>query len=379
MIYFDNAATTLPKPEPVARAVYDALNGQGNGGRGCHGAALAGLRSAYQVRRQIAELFHVPGGPEQVAFTSGATEALNTAIAGLFAPGDHVITTAWEHNSVLRPLYRMEDQGVELTILPADRRGQLRYEALERAVQANTRAVVCTHASNVTGDLLDLERVSALCRAHGLLFVLDGAQTAGVFPIDMERMGIDVLCLAGHKSLMGPQGIGALCVRAGLSIRPWKVGGSGAHSYDRRHPLDMPTALEAGTLNGPGIAGLGAALHWLEEQGMERLKAREQALLKRFYNGVTQIPGVMVYGNWESFDRAAVLSLNLGEWSSGEASDELWERFEIATRPGAHCAPQMHRAMGTEERGTVRFSLSHQNTEDEVDRALEALDTLARE
>ena len=379
MIYFDNAATTLPKPEPVARAVYDALIHQGNGGRGCHGAALAGLRTAYQVRRQIADLFHVPGGPEQVAFTSGATEALNIAIGGLFSPGDHVITTAWEHNSVLRPLYRLEEQGVELTVLPADRQGRLCYEALEQAVRANTRAVVCTHASNVTGDLLDLDRMSALCRAHGLLLVVDGAQTAGVFPIDMEEWGIDVLCLAGHKGLMGPQGIGALCVRKGVSIRPWKVGGSGVHSYDRSHPADMPTALEAGTLNGPGIAGLGAALQWLGEQGMDRLRAQEQTLLKRFYDGVTQIPGVTVYGSWDSFDRAAVLSLNLKDWASGEVSDELWERFEIAARPGAHCAPLMHRALGTVEQGTVRCSLSHQNTEEEVDRVLEALDTLARE
>jgi cysteine desulfurase family protein len=379
VIYLDNAATTLPKPEPVARAVYDALLTQGNGGRGCHPAALAGLRTAYQVRRQLANLFHVPGGAEQVAFTSGATEALNTAIGGLFSPGDHVITTAWEHNSVLRPLYRLEEQGVELTILPADPAGRLRYEELEPLIRPNTRAVVCTHASNVTGNLLDLERVSALCRTHHLLLVVDGAQTAGVFPIDMEKLGIDVLCLAGHKGLMGPQGVGALCVRQGVSIRPLKVGGSGVHSFDRHHPAEMPTALEAGTLNGPGIAGLGAAIHWLEEQGVDQLRQREQELLKHFYDGVTRIPGVTVYGTWDTFDRAAVLSLNLKGWDSGEVSDELAQRFDIATRPGAHCAPLIHQALGTVERGTVRFSLSHQNTEAEVDRALEALDTLAGE
>lgn len=377
MIYFDNAATTLPKPEPVARAMCDALLHQGNGGRGCHGAALSGLRTAYQVRRQLAELFHVPGGPEQVAFTSGATEALNAAISGLFRPGDHVITTAWEHNSVLRPLFRLEEQGVELTVLPADRQGRLDKGALEGAVRPNTRAVVCTHASNVTGDLTDLTRMGRFCRTHELLLVVDGAQTAGVFPIDMEGQGIDVLCLAGHKGLLGPQGVGALCVRKGVAIRPWKVGGSGVHSFDRRQPADMPTALEAGTLNGPGIAGLGAALQWLGEQGMDRLRTREQTLLKRLYDGVREIPGATVYGSWDSFDRAAVLSLNLEGWTSGEVSDALWEQYEIAVRPGAHCAPLMHRALGTEERGTVRLSLSHQNTEEEVDRVVDALTALA--
>jgi selenocysteine lyase/cysteine desulfurase len=302
-------------------------------------------------------------------------------ISGLFQPGDHVISTALEHNSVLRPLYRQEEQGVELTLIPTTgirEQGILDYDALEGALRPNTKAVVITHASNLTGNLTDLSRVSRFAKAHGLLLVVDGAQTAGTVPIDLEQLGVDVFCFTGHKGLLGPQGTGGVYVRPGVTVRPWKVGGSGVHSFDRHHPTQMPTALEAGTLNGHGIAGLNGALDYLEETGVETIRQREMALTARLVEGLSAIPGVTLYGDPDLTRRVAIVSMNLSGWDSGELSDQLWEGWQIATRPGAHCAPLMHTALGTQETGAVRFSLSHFNTEAEVDTVLEAVSTLAQ-
>ena len=378
MIYLDHAATFLPKPEGVAAAMTASLSQVGNGGRGSHGPALNALRQAYDLRQKAAELFSVPGGAERVAFTGGATQALNTAICGLFSQGDHVITTAAEHNSVLRPLYRLEDQGMELTIVSVDSLGRIDYEEMEGAVRPNTRGIVCTHASNVTGNLTDLGRVGKICRRHHLHFVVDGAQTAGTIPISMEEWGIDVLCLPGHKGLLGPQGIGLLCVRPGVKIRPLLVGGSGIHSFSRTQPEGMPDCLEAGTRNGPGIAGLNAALDFLLEQGVAEIGRREQALLRRLYQNLQAIAGVQIYGDFSTFRRAPVLSFNLEGWDAGEVSDALYEEYGIATRPGAHCAPLMHQALGTGG-SAVRLSLGHTTTEEEVDRAAETIRALAEE
>ena len=230
MIYLDNAATTRPKPPGVAEAVIAAMAEYGNSGRGAHQEALAASRSVYGVRRQIAELFRCPR-PDHVAFTPNSTMALNIAVSGLLGPGDHVISTDLEHNSVLRPLYRLREQGGEVDFLPADRQGRIDYGDLERLLRPDTKAVVCTHGSNLTGDLVDIGRVGDFCQKHGLLFILDASQTAGTFPIDMERMHIDVVCFTGHKSLMGPQGTGGLCIRPGVEICPFAVGGTGVQSY----------------------------------------------------------------------------------------------------------------------------------------------------
>ncbi|WP_122789574.1 aminotransferase class V-fold PLP-dependent enzyme [Intestinibacillus sp. Marseille-P6563] len=372
MIYLDCAATSFLKPSCVAQAVFDAMHTIGSDGRGAHGLALAASRVVWRCREQVAELFGLTD-PARVCFTSGSTEALNTAILGLFGPKDHVITTALEHNSVLRPLYH---SGAELTVLPADEKGQIDLSGLEAARQRNTRAVVCTHVSNVTGEVVDIGRIGAFCREHGLLFILDASQSAGVFDIDMERDGISVLCFTGHKSLLGPQGTGGLCVAEGVSIRPLVVGGSGVHSFSRTHPGEYPTRLEAGTLNAHGLAGLSAALDWLDAQGLEPLRQREQALARRFYQGVCDAPGVKIYGDWSNPDRAAIVALNLEGEDAGAVSDALYEDFGICTRPGAHCAPLMHRALGTEEQGIVRFSFSHFNTESEVDAAVQAVRSL---
>lgn len=378
MIYMDNAATTIHKPEEVRAAVMAAFDTMGNAGRGASVPALDASRIIYGTREKLARLFHA-GDPRRIVFTANSTESLNIALKGLFSGGNHVITTVLEHNSVLRPLYECRENGVELTILGCDGKGRISYEEMEAAVQADTKAVVCTHASNLTGNMTDLERVGTMAKRHGLLFVVDASQTAGVWPIDVEKMQIDVLCFTGHKSLLGPQGTGGMYVREGVYIRPLLSGGSGIDTYNEKHPAEMPTALEAGTLNGHGIAGLGAALSWIEKTGMDRIRQRELSLMRRFYNGVFRIPGVTVYGDLETEKRAPVVSLNILDYDSSEVSDELSTVYGIVTRPGAHCAPLMHRALGTVEQGAVRFSFSFFNTEEEVNLAIEAVRELARE
>ena len=375
MIYLDNAATTVRKPPAVAEAVLAALGSFGNNGRGAYGEALDAGRCIYETRLLLGELFHCPA--ERVCFAPNSTAALNTAIAGLFAPGDHVISTDWEHNSVLRPLYRFRSQGGAVDFLPADRQGRLDWDALPSLLRRETRAVVCTHASNLTGDLVDLDRVGAFARTHGLTLIVDASQTAGVFPIDMTSSGIGILCFTGHKSLMGPQGTGGLCLADGVSLRPWAVGGTGVKTFDRFQPEDYPVRLEAGTLNGHGIAGLSAAVDFIQATGIDCIRAHEQALARRFYEGVRSLPGIRLYGDF-SRERAPVVALNLGDYDSAAVADELSETYGIATRPGGHCAPRLHAALGTKEQGAVRFSFSWFNTEAETDEAIRALKELAQ-
>lgn len=377
-IYLDNAATTKRKPDCVIEAVVAAMGQMGNSGRGAHEASLDASRVIYGARERISRLFGL-SDPRQAAFTLNSTEALNTAILGLFGPGDHVISTVMEHNSVLRPLYQLERMGAELSFLPCDEKGRLRVEELPGLLRVNTKGLVVTHASNLTGNANDLSLLGSFCREHGLLFLVDASQTAGVLPIHMESMGIDVVCFTGHKGLYGPQGTGGLCVRPGLEIRPLKSGGTGVHTYLTEQPAQMPTHLEAGTLNGHGIAGLYAALGFLEETGIGVIHEKETALLRRFVDGVKQIPGIRLYGDYDTDHRAAVVSLNLGDYDSSEVSDQLAEDYGISTRPGAHCAPLMHKSFGTVDQGMVRFSFSWFNTEEEVDAAVRALWELSKD
>lgn len=372
MIYFDNAATSLHKPPQVAEAVCRALQTMGNAGRGAHEASLQSARTIYDTRALLADFFGL-GNPSGLAFTSNSTEALNTAIKGTLNPGDHVITTVCEHNSVLRPLYELEEKGLALSFVPADKKGRPDYASFEKLIQPNTKAIVCTHASNLTGNLLDIERIGMICKKHQLLFILDASQSAGVFDIDMQKTGIDILCFTGHKSMLGPQGTGGICVREGLQIRPLKSGGSGILTYSKKHPEQMPTALEAGTLNGHGIAGLHAAVEFLKQTGLNRIRQKEKSLLQRFYEGIKDLPGLKIYGDLSSFDRCAILSLNIGDYDSSEVADELAQDYGISTRPGVHCAPLMHEALGTVSQGAVRFSFSYFNTEEEIDAAIQAL------
>lgn len=377
MIYLDNAATTLHKPPQVMEAVLHAMITMGNAARGAHGGALEASRTVFGTREKLARLFSCRRA-DHVVFAANSTEALNIAINGTIHRGDHVISTDCEHNSVLRPLYRLEEErGVELDFVPADRQGRVDYSDFERLMRPNTRAVVCTHCSNLTGNIMDLERISDIAHRHGALLLVDASQTAGTVPIHMEALGVDVLCFTGHKGLMGPQGTGGLCIRPGVEIAPWKVGGSGVHSYDRHHPMEYPTRLEAGTLNSHGIAGLSAALDVILERGVEDIQRAEHALMQRFYEGVRDIPGVTVYGDFSVPERCAIVALNIRDYDSSAVSDELTVTYGIATRPGAHCAPRMHKALGTTEQGAVRFSFSFYNTEQEVDAAIAAVRAIA--
>ena len=377
MIYLDNAATTLHKPPQVMEAVLHAMITMGNAARGAHGGALEASRTVFGTREKLARLFSCRRA-DHVVFTANSTEALNIAINGTIHRGDHVISTDCEHNSVLRPLYRLEEErDVELDFVPADRQGRVDYSDFERLMRPNTRAVVCTHCSNLTGNIMDLARISDIAHRHGALLLVDASQTAGTVPIHMEALGVDVLCFTGHKGLMGPQGTGGLCIRPGVEIAPWKVGGSGVHSYDRHHPMEYPTRLEAGTLNSHGIAGLSAALDVILERGVEDIQRAEHALMQRFYEGVRDIPGVTVYGDFSVPERCAIVALNIRDYDSSAVSDELTVTYGIATRPGAHCAPRMHKALGTTEQGAVRFSFSCYNTEQEVDAAIAAVRAIA--
>ncbi|MCI7149779.1 aminotransferase class V-fold PLP-dependent enzyme [bacterium] len=378
MIYMDNAATTMQKPQQVIDAVAAAMCSMGNAGRGAHAASLGAARTIYDAREKLACFFHAEN-PKQIAFTMNSTESLNIALKGVLNPGDHVITTMLEHNSVLRPLYELQEKGTELTILKNNPQGTLDYEDFEKAIKENTKAIVCTHGSNLTGNLVDVKRVGEIAKKHGVLFIVDASQTAGVFPIDVQEMGIDILCFTGHKGLLGPQGTGGIYVREGLTVRPLLCGGSGVQTYNKKHPSEMPTALEAGTLNGHGIAGLDAAVEYLMETGIDTIREREQDLMWRFYEGVKDIPGVKVYGDFSTRERCAIVTLNIGDYDSSEVSDELLMTYGISTRAGGHCAPLMHEALGTVEQGAVRFSFSHYNTDEELNTAIQAVKEMAAE
>ena len=378
MIYMDNAATTMHKPQAVIDAVIAAMSSMGNAGRGANEASLSASRVIYDTRDKLCQFFGAEN-PRQIVFTNNSTESLNIAIKGLLNPGDHVITTMLEHNSVLRPLYEMEKKGVKLTIIRSNEKGTFDLKDMEDAICPETKMVICTNGSNLTGNYIDIEKVGEMAHKHGLLFVVDASQTAGVFPIDVQRMQIDVLCFTGHKGLLGPQGIGGMYVREGLAVRPLKCGGSGVQTYSKTHPAEMPTALEAGTLNGHGIAGLGAAVDYLNETGIDVVREKEQRLMRKFYEGVKEIPDVKVYGDFSTFDRCAIVALNIGDFDSSEVSDALLTEYGISTRPGGHCAPLMHEALGTVEQGAVRFSFSHYNTDEEVDAAIQAVRELARD
>lgn len=375
MIYLDNAATTMKKPQCVIDAVVNAMTHMGNAGRGANEASLDASRIIYDTREKISDLVNLKN-PSRVAFTCNSTESLNTAIKGILTNKDHAITTSLEHNSVLRPLYELEEKGMELSVVQCDENGNINYDDFEKLIKENTKAIVCTHASNLVGNVLDVKKIGQIAKKHNLVFIVDASQSAGVFPIDMQDMNIDILCFTGHKGLLGPQGTGGLCVREGINVRPLKVGGSGVNTFSKTQPEAMPTILEAGTLNGHAIAGLNAALDYLKEEGIENIQKREEELMFRFYNGIKDIKNIKIYGNFEN-KRAAIVTFNIGDIDSAAFSDELSLYHDISTRPGAHCAPLMHKAMNTVEQGAVRFSFSHYNTEEEIDTAINAVKEIA--
>lgn len=377
MIYFDNAATTMLKPPSVAQAVAQAINSFGGVGRGVHEASLSADVAVYKCRQALAQLFDAPD-PRRVTFGLNATEALNALIGGLLQEGDHAITTAASHNSVLRPLYRKQDrEGVELSILPVAPDAHIDLDAYERLFKPNTKLAVVTHASNLTGDVYDVAAMARIAHEQGALFAIDAAQTAGLVPIDMQADGIDAVAFTGHKSLYGPQGTGGLALMPEVDLPSFKVGGSGTHSYDRLHPSFYPEHLEAGTLNGHGIAGLLAGVEYIQDTGVAAIGRRTSELAERFEAAVRAIPGVRVYGGHGGVGRTGIVALNIGDIDSAQVSDALNYEYGICTRAGAHCAPLMHRALGTDRQGAVRFSFSHLNAENEVDAGIRAIADIA--
>lgn len=380
MIYLDNAATTLKKPPQVAQAVYDAIeNGVGNANRGSHESTLEADSIVFNAREKIARLFGA-ADPAHVVFTMNITESLNMALKGIVEDGSAVVTTQCEHNSVLRPLYELErDHGVELRFVPADEQGRVNYDDFERLMDDKVKVVVCTNASNLTGNRIDVARVAEIAHRHGAILIVDAAQSAGGMPINMKEMGIDVLCFTGHKGLFGPQGTGGLCIRPGIEVKPLVAGGTGIQSYNKEQPKEYPNHLEAGTLNIHGIAGLSAGVDYILENTPEALGEKEGKLARTFYEGVKDIDGVTVYGDFSQEMRAPIVTLNIRDYDSGEVSDALTQQYDISTRPGAHCAPLMHEALGTVKQGAVRFSFSPFNTEEDVQAAIDAVREIAKE
>lgn len=379
MIYLDNAATTMMKPECVVRAVADAMTSFGGVGRGVHPASIAAGMAVYRARAAVANLLGAPGA-SSVAFTNNATMALNIAIDGLLAPGQRALTTAASHNSVLRPLFRLRDTtGCAVDIAPIDADGSLDFEAYAELLKRKPALAAVTHASNLTGDVYDVARMCAMAHEAGAKFVLDAAQTAGSYPLNMAEIGADVVCFTGHKSLLGPQGTGGLCVACGTEIAPLLEGGSGTHSYDERHPLFMPERLEAGTLNAHGVAGLAAGIGYIEGTlgGPSGVHEHAGALAQRFADAVSGVSGVKVYGRSDACDRGSIVALNIADVDSAEVADRLASDYGICVRAGAHCAPLMHKALGTQGQGAVRFSFAAANTVADADAAAKAVREIA--
>jgi len=376
-IYFDNAATSWPKPQAV-RAALDAYFGGagGNPGRSGHRMSIAAARVVEDARDRVAELFGVPD-PGRVIFTKNATEALNVAIYGLVGPGDHVVTSSIEHNSVMRPLRDLEGRGAEVTVVPCAPDGTLDADDLRRAIRPDTRLVVTLHGSNVTGAVLPIGEIARAARASGVPYLVDASQTAGAVPIDAEAIGVDLLAFTGHKSMLGLTGTGGLCLAEGIEVPPLMRGGTGSRSDLEFQPDFLPDALESGTLNTAGLAGLAAGVGHVMETGVEAIHAHELGLVARFVEGVAEIEGVTEYGPKDLDQRCGVLSFNVAGMTCSEVGTLLDRDYEIMSRVGLHCAPGAHRTIGTFPTGTVRFGFGVFSTTAEVDRSLEALREIA--
>lgn len=377
MVYLDNAATTWPKPETVYQALVEAVRDKGaNPGRGSHQLAREAGRLIYETRELLAQLFQVQD-PARIIFTGNATESLNLAIKGLAKPGDHIITSSMEHNAVSRPLKVLEENGVEVDYLPCSPEGLLDPEQVRKAIKKNTSLVVINHASNVNGTIQPIGEIGQITRERQVAFLVDGAQTAGVIPIDVEKMQIDLLAFPGHKSLLGPQGTGGLYIREGLDLVPAREGGTGGNSESPYLPDVLPDRYESGTPNTPGIAGLGAGVRFILEEGIEKIRAHEQKLTQQLIEGLKTIEQVKIYGLMDAQRQAPVVSINIGEEGSSEVAFILDKAFEVAVRAGLHCAPLAHKTMGTIDQGTIRFGLGYFNTPQEIEYTLECVKKIA--
>lgn len=382
-IYLDNASTTFPKPKAVPEAMYHYMTRSGsNINRGCYDRAYAVEELVYETRQMLCSLF---GGEDcrNVAFTKNVTESLNVILKGLLKPGDHVLVSSMEHNAVMRPLVQLEKQGISFSRIPCRRDGSLILEEMAPLVKKETRAVVMTHASNVCGTMMPYEQVGAFCRERGLLFIADTAQTAGVWPLDMEHMKIDALAFTGHKGLLGPQGIGGFLLSEKLlpQMESLIAGGTGSISHTEVMPDFMPDRFEAGTMNLPGIVGLHAGLGWIRETGMEQIRSHELALTRQFLEGLKSMDPyekrLRVVGKKDTEGRTGVVSVQTVRRELAQTAYELDVQYGIMTRVGLHCAPSAHQTLGTFPTGTIRFSFGWWNTREEVALALQALDELS--
>ena len=373
-IYLDNAATSFPKPEGVSAAMKHYLDEVGATiNRSVYGSAQdAGLKTL-QLRERLKRLFRFPEPVTHVILTPGATWGLNLVIKGFLKPGDHCLVSSMEHNAVMRPLLQME--GVQFDRIPCDREGLLDPRDIEPLIRPNTRLCILAHGSNVCGSVQDAEAVGALCRKHGIAFVLDAAQTAGHYPIDFEAFHLSALCVPGHKGLLGPSGIGALLTTDAFAeeLTPLVAGGTGSASDSELLPEYLPDRFESGTPNLPGIYGWEAALQFVEETGVEALRSHEMRLCKRFLEGLDRIDGAALCGTRSLDQRVGVVSVDFLHKDNAEAAFELETDYGILTRCGLHCAPSAHRTLDTFPRGTVRFSLGFASTEEDVDAALAAI------
>ncbi|QDR83078.1 aminotransferase class V-fold PLP-dependent enzyme [Sporomusa termitida] len=377
MIYLDNAATTWPKPESVYQAVDDCLRLIGaNPGRGGHSMARQASLLLYEAREGLAELFGIEDA-NQIVFTHNATDAICMSIFGLLSPGDRIVTTAMEHNAVARAVRFVEAKGVQVTVIPCSGDGQLDLAAMRAAISNKPKAVIMSHASNVTGTLMPVAEVGEMTRRQGVVLIVDAAQTAGVEAIDVAGMGIDILAFSGHKGLLGPQGTGGLFVSRTVAVAPLRVGGTGSLSESDNQPEFMPDRLESGTPNTPGIAGLKAGVRFILATGRKNIQAKELALTQLLLAGLKDIAAVKLYGAASTAGRTAVVSFTLAGKDSGLIAHALDREYGIACRAGLHCAPWAHQTLGTIKTGTVRFSPGYFNTRAEIEQAIAAVRELA--
>jgi len=379
MIYLDNAATSWPKPEIVYRTMEQFLREKGgNPSRGSHSIAIAAKETVEETRLLVARFINAPE-KERVIFTLNCTDSLNIGLKGLLRPGDHVITSSIEHNSVVRPLRKLEQQGVKVVRLsphPGD--GFVSPSDMEKAITRETKLVVITHASNVTGVIQPIEEYGVIARRHNLIFMVDAAQTAGKYPLDVQANHIDLLAFSGHKGLFGPPGTGALYVGERVDLDSLREGGTGSHSEQEEQPADLPYKFESGTVNSVGISGLGAGLKYIFSEGLERIRTHEQHLIDKLIEGLSDVPGVTLYAAKDRTKQAPVFSLNINRHESGEVGAILDQAFDIKVRTGLHCAPAAHKTLGTYPLGTIRLSPGYFNTVEEINLTFQTLDKIAR-
>lgn len=374
MIYLDNAATSFPKPTNVIEEINRCLTEYAaNPGRGGHALSLQAGRAVWEARARVADFFGIED-PTHLAFTKGATESINTALYGLLMPQDHVITTSMEHNAVMRPLKTLErDCSIDITIIPANRNGEIDMEVFRNSFRKNTKLVVSTLSSNVNGTIMPIQQIGQTCRSKEVLSLLDASQGAGSVPIDVTELSVDMMAFPGHKGLFGPPGVGGLYVSECVSLRPLTQGGTGSQSEQLYQPVEMPDLLESGTLNTPGIVGMAAGVDYITRCGMESLNEKKYQWVSMLHETLQKLDNVIIYSNDEPSKNSGIVAFNFIGVPSTEVCYVLDKQYEIATRGGLHCAPAAHGTLGTMKNGVVRISPSSMNSLEEIQKACQAL------